>query len=92
MKVLVPGKATAKTAIGECGTCEAIVQEVVTALVRDPTGHPGVDILGMVHCPNCGNSVRMFALDSNAGRTTVAKVATYQAKVNVRNIVKDNTF
>lgn len=85
MKVLVPGKYTDKTAIGSCGKCEAILQEMVSALCKDPNGYPGVSTLGEVPCPNCGSTVKMYALDSDSGRGLLSKVAAYQNKLTLRS-------
>jgi len=86
MKVLVPGKATAKTAIGECPKCEAILQESVKDLLpSDQTIVVPDRLLGSSCCPNCSTRVKMYALDSNPGRTLVAKVAAYETQEYARS-------
>lgn len=86
MKVLVPGKPVPKTAIGECPKCEAILQESVKDLLpSDQTIVVPDRLLGSSCCPNCGTRVKMYALDSNPGRTLLAKVAAYETKEYARN-------
>lgn len=85
MKVLVPGKPIAKTSIGDCPKCEAICQEKVSDLLPSSLISLSDKSLGAVNCPNCGIRIRMHPLDSDYGRTLLAKVAAYETKEYARN-------
>lgn len=84
MKVLVPGKAVAKTAIGDCTKCEAILQENVKDLLPCNSAIVVAGSLGSTTCPNCGNRVKMYALGSDHGRMLLARVAAYENTEIVR--------
>lgn len=84
MKVLVPGKAIAKTVIGDCTKCEAILQENVKDLLPSNSAPIIEGSPGSSSCPNCGSRVRMYTLDSDHGRMLVARVADYETKATIR--------